>query len=262
MDNKRKETPETIPDSGLSNKNIRIAILDDDPVVTSVVKEAIDSLFADKNLSCGTYSYHDPVGFLAEDNEYDLLFFDIEMPEIDGIRTAEIYQSKYPDVSIVFVSNAEHRVFESLRIQPFGFIRKSHFMEDVHSALDSFIKKLENGKEETTVLLKSSNNLMRVRLKDIVYIESDRKKQYIHMDGKERTLEIASTMKQLCEELEPEGFISVHKAFLVNYRYIMSIGEDCVYLKDGSSVFMANKKAKEVKTRFMELMQSETDLLF
>ena len=69
-------------------------------------------------------------------------------------------------------------------------------------------------------------------------------------------------MKQLCEELEPKGFISVHKAFLVNYRYIMSIGEDYVCPKAGSSVFMAKKKAKEVKIRFMELVQSETDLLF
>ena len=185
MENKRKETSGIIPDSGLPNKEIRIAILDDDQVTISAVKEAIDSFFADKDLSYGTYSYQNPVGFLTEDKEYDLLFFDIEMPEMDGIRTAEIYHSKYPDVSIVFVSNAEHRVFESLRIQPFGFIRKSNFMEDVHSALDSFIKKLANGKEETTVLLKSSSSLMKVRLKDIVYIVSDRKKT-IHSHERRR----------------------------------------------------------------------------
>ena len=66
--------------------------------------------------------------FLKEDfneKEFDVVFLDIEMNEIDGISLAEYIKNNNSKIDIVFVSNRADRVFETFDVSPFAFVRKS-----------------------------------------------------------------------------------------------------------------------------------------
>lgn len=76
-------------------------------------------------------------------------------------------------------------------------------------------------------------------------------------------MEVTSTMKELDDKLSPYVFLLTHEAFLVNYRYIRGINHDyIIHLGDGNKVYLSKRKAYEIKSRHLELMEKEVELIF
>lgn len=248
----------------MCNKNlIRVAILDDDPGALEILKATISALLKErkKEFALKTFTNGDNLLCEEENNDFDLLFCDIELPKSDGIQVASSYYEKHPTTTIVFISNREDRVFDSLKVHPFGFIRKKNFISDIQFIIDSYFKKMEQTKEEESLLLSFGTNVSRVLLSDIIYIESNMRNQFVYLASQKDPIEITSKMKTLTEELEDKGFILCHKAFLVNYRYIKSIDVDHVTLTTGGEVFLAKRKVKEVKQKFLSLIQNNDGMI-
>ena len=86
---------------------------------------------------------------------------------------------------------------------------------------------------------------------DILYVESQRKLQYIHTTT--GTLEAGSGMDEICQELAPCGFIRCHKSYIVNYRFISSIGKADILLDNKESIPVSRARLKNVKLEFQDL---------
>ncbi len=192
----------------------------------------------------------------AED-EFDILFCDIEMPKMDGITLASIYKEKHPCSEIIFISNREDRVFDSLTVHPFGFVRKKNFLNDIQNVIAGYVEKKLNTKPEEYISVRQGTNVIKLIIEDIVYIETNKRNQYIHLINQKEPVETTLTMKALCDALEDKGFIYCHKSFLVNYRYIKEIRTDTILLTEGTSVYLARRKATEVKEKYMELIKND-----
>lgn len=242
----------------MEENNIRFALIDDDKETIDVIGASIESVLKSKNCDCIYQKYNSPKTFLSNLNTYplDLIFCDIEMPELDGIEmVGRIPEERRPDV--IFVSNREDRVFDALCLHPFGFIRKKRFLEDINKVISTYLEQRKN-KRINKLVIKSvetgETEKISLDIDDIVYVESDLKKQNIHIANVDRPISVEMTMSKLEEALAPHGFIRCHNAYLVNYAYIYSIKNDSIRLKDGREVFLARRKAKEVKERYMQLM--------
>ena len=100
-----------------------------------------------KYFSSATLYNHIAYSREGEAYKYDLVFLDIDMPKYSGMDVAEEIRKKSADTDIIFVSNREDRVFETFSVQPFGFIRKNCFTEDLNATLRQYIqKKARTGK--------------------------------------------------------------------------------------------------------------------
>ena len=102
---------------------IKIAVVDDEEMVLKRICRIInENLMAEKTV----YTFNSSVDFFSNINNlnFDLVFLDIEIPEISGFQLAESIRAALPNSTIIFVSNMEHLVFESFKFQPFRFVKK------------------------------------------------------------------------------------------------------------------------------------------
>ena len=132
-------------------EKLRLAICDDESVVLSVVSGAIASAFKKKGIQVEVMTFR-RVKDLEErmkEVEFQLLFLDIDMPEMDGITFAKRASNSRTD--IIFVSSREDKVFDALRTNPGGFIRKGRFLEDAPEVIETWLK--NRPKEEAPKLV-------------------------------------------------------------------------------------------------------------
>ena len=148
---------------------IRIAVVDDDKVILCKIKELIEKKIVDE-VSIDLFS--DSIVFYDNNHQwnYDIVFLDIDMPKMTGFEIAEAIGLLKRRTEIVFVSNLEHLVYDSIKFRPFRFVRKSLLAEDVISAIDAFI--IEQKRNQDVFVIKTFRTTIPVAISDIIYFES------------------------------------------------------------------------------------------
>lgn len=249
------------------DKQIRIAVCDDDEIVCEAICNRIYKVLSSCGLdiNCDKYIlpsqlYKNISGGLRK---YDLLFLDIDMPKISGIDLAKALRKTEKPMDIVFVSNREDKVFDTFKVRPFGFIRKNNFTHDLNDTLRAYL----NTKVilDSYVVLKTDNNSVTrsVRVADIVYIESFRYKQYVYMSDGEQ-IDIHMTMKELESKLEEFDIIRVYQGYLVNLKYVQRINRTGIVLnyKDGVTINISRDKVQELKALYLNYLRKMGAVLF
>ena len=133
---------------------VKIALVDDDAFILDRIQELIEDT-ADLDLHIDKYS--DSIEFYNSEHktEYDVVFLDIDMPNMSGFDLADTLKLLKKSMTIIFVSNLEHLVYESLQFKPFRFVRKSFLKDDVTSAIRAYL--VERSRDEDTFLIKNVN---------------------------------------------------------------------------------------------------------
>lgn len=243
-------------------KRWNIAVCDDDKAALSILSGAVVSAFRTHDVEANVELFERPRDLLRRMKEcsYELLFLDIDMPGMDGLSLGRQLRKESNLIDIIYISNREDLVFDALRINPKGFIRKSRFLQDVSGVIDAYFAARPEEKAGTLVI-QSREQIRYVSLNELTYIEGAGKLQLVHVAGKAEPVELHRQMQELEDELGPQGFLRIHKGFLVNYRFVRRIGDIDVTLTNGEVIPMSRRKAQETRNVYMELMQSGGSLV-
>lgn len=243
-------------------ERLRIAVCDDDQFASEIVEDAIRRVLSNKRIQGEVYAFNSAKQLeqQMQRTAFDLLLLDIEMPGIDGISFGRKLREQGSKVDIVYVSNREDKVFESLRVNPWGFIRKKHFLEDVQGTIEAYLKHIRE-EDSKKLVLRSGEDTVVIAVDEICYIEGSRKEQEIWLAGQKDPVAAKSSMQDLESELKPWGFLRVHKGYLVNYRYIHMFKGNDIILEDGTAVPVSRRKMTEVKEQYIDLMQEKGNMI-
>ena len=242
---------------------LKIALLDDDKTALLISKGAIESFFQEKNIAISLDAFSSPINFLsmAKEENYRLVFLDIDMPELNGLEVGEQVKEINPQTDIIYLSQREDLVFDTLKLHPFGFIRKSKLIEDFSSMMNQFYNTMMTAEsDESKIDIIDKTRTITFKINEIVYIEGDRNYQKVVLkDGSSQNIRIP--LGSLEEKLYKHGFIRIHKGYLVNYLYIRSIGTDEVLLTSGSSLPMSKKRKEEIMKQYLDISRNNTSII-
>lgn len=241
---------------------MKIAVCDDDVFALNIISDTTAKTMKEQkvNAEICTFSSAEELETAMESEQFDLVLLDIDMPGKDGIEAGKYLREYKEETDIIYVSNREDRVFDSLKVNPFGFIRKKQFLEDVPEILSRYLKS-RSEKQEPRLVVKSKDHVVSLRLRDICYIEGQRKTQKICLVNQDEAEEIRYSMQDLEEELEGNGFLRVHKGYLVNYRHIRLFQKQDIIMDNGNQIPVSRRKLQEIKDKYIELMQEEGSLV-
>ncbi len=237
---------------------IRIAIVDDEKTFVHMYQKEIAHLFDKCSVECTIDTYTNSNIFQSEyrSNEYDLIFLDIDMPEVTGIEVASELRKMGSKATLVFVSNHDHFVFETFRYAPYRFVRKDKLLNDTAEMVTSFCRALEKRPTHMLLDLEDEKNSLE-DLSQIMYFYSIRHDIFFYNTQK-ISVHLAMrtyTMDQLEEELKNKGFIRIHRTYLLNHQWILRIQGDAVYLKNGDSLPLSRGRAEGVKQEYQKLLR-------
>jgi DNA-binding LytR/AlgR family response regulator len=177
----------------------------------------------------GSYSNAIEARLFLQKREVDLIFLDVEMPEMSGLEFLENFKD-VPQV-IMITSNKDY-AFKAFEFDVTDYLSKPVDMDRFSSAVQRvryYEENLKRQKKEDHIFVKSDGILVKIKTNDIFYVEA--MGDYIKVHTPEKRHVVHSTMKAFVAKL-PEDFVRTHKSYIVNLHHIDKVEENTVYLKD------------------------------
>lgn len=220
----------------------RVAIVDDNAIILQKVFQQATLLANQLACPCSFDCYSSVMNIDTED--YDAYLLDISLPHMDGVSFAQHLRSTGVVSPILFITSYNTRVFETFQVQPLFFIRKDHLEVDLPNAIGILCRHLvEFGSR--TLNLQSQGQMLHIPLHRIMYVESDTKYQVIHTTNCD--YEVRLSMRYFEDVLRNQGFVRIHKSYIVNIALIDCISGMEVCLSNGKTLPISKFKLKEVK---------------
>lgn len=180
--------------------------------------------------------------------KYDVIFLDIQMPEIDGMAIARQLWRQSGESIVIFTTVKEELVFQALRVHPFEFLKKSDIENELPRLLRDILRELRRSGELLT--LKSRKGMVSIPVQDVYYLESRRNDIAVYTKDMEYIIRDSLSVKE--KELAPLGFLRTHSGFLVNSSHIFMADKMYVILDDGRRVPVSRNRYKTVKEKLLK----------
>lgn len=199
------------------------AIIDDEPLAAQLLGSYVRK--TPYLVLKGTYnSAITAMGDLRE-NPVQLIFLDIQMPELSGVEFAKILPK---DTKIIFTTAFSQYAIEGYKVNAIDYLLKPISYDDFLKATDKVLELYSTLLRQATfhqdrfMFVKSDYKLVRICLDDILYIEGLKDYVRIYMKNGEKVMSLMS-MKRLEEYLPKPEFMRTHRSYIVHMTEVKTI---------------------------------------
>ena len=227
------------------------AIIDDEPLAAELLAS-----YAQKTTFLelvGTYNSAIEAMKVIRTTPVDLLFLDIQMPELSGLEFATILS---PKTMIVFTTAFDRYAVESYKVNAIDYLLKpiayDAFLHSANKALQmletrSTQKSVKS--EERFFYVKSEYKLIRILIDDILYIEGLKDYVKIRLAAPQKSVNCLMNMKALEDYLPQQDFMRVHRSYIVNLKRVEAIDRLRVII--GDTFIPISDTYKDAVTQFI-----------
>lgn len=208
---------------------LKVMIVDDNEGMRLVLKKAVEKAghTVAAMAKCGAEAIE-----LADEHRPDVIFMDVEMPEMDGVETAKRIQDIDPRIMIVFATAHEEYRKEAFEVYAFDYLVKPFEMKRLNETLER-ITALKAGKLEAAVpaapmpqkssklLLRHKDGISLVDASDIILIQRESRSTVIYTTTDKHVT--SETLSELEQRLSSEKFFRCHKSYIINIDRITRI---------------------------------------
>lgn len=222
---------------------MKIAICDDDQSFSEILRTKIEQIFTSEDLKYNISIYNNGIGLIDSVSAYDMIFLDVEMPNISGEEIARRIVLSNCKTLVVFVTNHDDFVAPSYKYRPFGFIRKDKLDIELQETVFNLKEYLSDS--TSVFLFEYQGKTMSVKFHEIVYIEVYG--HYTTMHTTTQDFVVFKTLSAIEKQLQNKGFVRTHKSFLVNCDHIFSVEKNNVLLNTGQEIPLSRHRINDVK---------------
>ena len=241
----------------MSNLKITCVIVDDEPMALNLVESYVEKTpFLDLKQKCS--SAIEAMEFI-KNNPVDLLFLDIQMPDLTGIEFSKMLPK---ETRVIFTTAFDHYALEGFKVEAIDYLLKpfdyAEFLAAANKAATWF--ELVKGKKQSVLseekeflFVKSEYKQLRIKLADVLYFEG--LKDYIKIWLKDNPKAILTLMslKSLEEELPETQFMRVHRSFIVSLKNIDVIERSQIIINDQRITV-----SEQYKPKFLEYINNNS----
>lgn len=203
-------------------EKIRCCVIDDEPLAAQLISGYIDRTPFLEN--AGAFDSAQGAIKHVLEGKIDLIFLDINMPQLNGLEFARIIP---PTTRVVFTTAYDNYAVEGFKVNAVDYLLKPVSYEEFKSAAIRALREAPAHKPEEPVTLrdfiivKSEYKLVQIAVDDIIYVEG--LKDYVKICTKDSSIMTLMNIKNLEQSLPPELFMRVHRSFIVNKTKIKVI---------------------------------------
>ena len=208
-------------------------IIDDEPLAADLLASyAKKTLFL--NLIGVFNSAVEGVKAIRE-NRVDLIFLDIQMPELSGLDFAKILPK---ETKIIFTTAFSQYAIDGYKANAIDYLMKpisyDDFLDASNRALDWFqtTHQAENASTDRFIFVKSEYKLVKIMFDDILYIEGVKDYVKIYLNNDHKPIMTLMNMKKIEESLPKPEFMRIHRSYIVHMKKIDGIDRFRVVIGD------------------------------
>lgn len=196
---------------------LRIAICDDEEIISNKIKEQLKSINSKFNIT----TFNSGEQLLNSKETFDLILLDIEMKGLDGIETANLIRKRKNKEFIIFLTSHSEFMPEAFKVKAFRFLCKPLEMDKFKEAICEVEKEILNNRR---IAINEKGKVELINIQDIIYVEAFGDGTYIYT--KNDVLESNRQLKYWMSELGTEHFFQTHRSYFVALRYIKKLNNN------------------------------------
>ena len=231
---------------------MRIAICDDQAECRKQTQSAVRECL--RGMDYGVDTFAEGADFLKafRKKAYDLVFLDIEMPEMDGITLARKLRELSREVPIVFLTSHIEYALVGYEVNALRYLTKPVDKQKLQEVLSHILQQMQ---EQRVLWVKTDLSEKRLPVRDITYMEAQN--QNILICAKGEQFQVRYNMTDYEKELMADGFFRIHRGYLVSLGHIKSMGKGEVLMDDGTSLPVSRTKEKALKEALFQYIRKE-----
>lgn len=211
-------------------KKIKCLILDDEPLAVELLKNYADKLLQLEVVVATTDVFE--VIELLQKQTVELIFIDIQMPELSGIQLMQMFnKDNYFIVTTAYANYA----LESYDYRVVDYLLKPITFDKFHKAVTKFTDfvTLESKEASNYLFVKVDGKQVKINPKDIIFIEG--LSDYIRIHLQNERLIVLDNLKDFINKLPLKEFMRIHKSYIIQLDKIKSIDGNMIYHDLGST---------------------------
>jgi DNA-binding LytR/AlgR family response regulator len=186
------------------------------------------------------------LGYINQ-HEVNLIFMDIQMPDLSGMELARILDGKKNSAHtrVIFCTAYHQFALEGYKVEALDYLLKPYSYEDFLAAATKayqYFGRIGTAAQPTAsasqtppvdyIFLKVEYQLVKVVLKDITHVEAYKDYVKVHLKSKNHPLLSLTSMKNMEELLPKDRFMRVHRSFIISLDHIDSISKNVIHIGD------------------------------
>jgi DNA-binding LytR/AlgR family response regulator len=226
---------------------IRIAIVEDEISYQQQLIEFLERFEQELGEAIEIETYSDGDEFIhAYKGQFSVILMDVQMPLMDGMSAAEEIRKMDSEVVIIFITNMVQHAIKGYAVDALDYVLKPISYFSFSQRLNRAVERMKK-RESRYITLRVKGGVIRLKLSDIFYVESQGHK--VIFSTKEGEFVTSGTMKDLEEEFSSYQFFRGHKGYLINLEHVDRINESYAIV-NGQEIPLSRTKRKS----FMEAL--------
>lgn len=199
---------------------IKCLVIDDEELARTLLKSYIDNV--DFLELVGSFESPIDAMRILKDTAIDVIFLDIQMPDLKGTEFAKMIDSK---TKVIFTTAYSEYALEGFELNALDYLLKPIAFERFLQAVNKFKK--DEAAFDNSITVKSGYDLHKLNFDDILYVKSD--SEYVVFHTLEKRIMSYQSLKSLEKDLPKSTFIRVHRSFIVNKDKVSTLkGKDLI----------------------------------
>lgn len=228
---------------------LKCALVDDEPLALSLLESYVAKTpFLEL---AGKWSSAVQAMNELSDKQVDLLFLDIQMPELSGLEFSKMVN---PSTRIVFTTAFSQYAIDGYKVNALDYLLKPisypDFLAAANKALQWFELMQQPKEEIQSIFVKSDYKLVQIELKNILYIEGLKDYIKIYEEGATRPVLSLMSMKSMEELLPAARFMRIHRSYIVNKEKIRIVDRGRIVF--GKNFIPISDSYKQAFQEFLE----------
>ena len=222
-------------------------ILDDEQNAVDALTAMLKKKFSQQVSITGSHIKASVAIEEIEQKQPDVLFLDVEMPEMSGLEVLKHFPER--NFKVIFTTAHEKYALPALKAAATDYLVKPLSPQDVYEALQKCnIRQTENGNHLNTgahkISLSTLQELLLVNVEDIIRVEASSNYSHFYFTNRPKVI-VSKTLKEFEDQLSKHQFFRVHQSHLINLTYVESVQSndgDYAVLKQGHKVEISRRK--------------------
>ncbi|MNK08664.1 Transcriptional regulatory protein YpdB [compost metagenome] len=226
-------------------EKLKCVAIDDEPLALALIKTYIEATDGLQLLQI----FEDAIAAVEYLSKYpvDLLFLDVNMPDITGI---ELYNSLAVKPMVIFTTAYKNFAFEGFELNAIDYLLKpidyTRFKKAAKKAIDFHHHKQQKEQDSNDHLfVYSEYKLIKIEVNEILYLESLEDYVKIHLSNGKMIMTLA-TLKKVIDKLPADRFKRIHRSYVVAVKQVQSV---------------ANRKAQLINETLLPISDSYTSFI-
>lgn len=236
---------------------LNIAICDDEPIYLKKIKNIIKKYLDVRHIECEISCFESGEQLIEQSKEkleYDMVFLDVNMKEMDGVETAQIIRMLSDNVYIIFITAYITYATAGYKVNAIRYLLKNdkNLEISLKECIDTIIDKMHYTEE--WIEFEFQNGKRKLPTDRILYVESQlHKLMFFILENGIKEYYMYDKMDKIERILNNKGFYRIHQSFLVNMKYVKMIERYKAVLIEGSEISISKKYYKSAEREYLKM---------